>query len=402
MTELLPIKDLILDPEIQVRAGGINPEALEDYSLALYNGAEFPPIEVFDTDEGYIVADGFTRTEAHRNVGKRKVLANITPGTRRDAILFAISANLRHGQRLTNQDKRKIVSTLLTDDEWSKWSDNKIADKCSVSQPFVSKLRKELIESGEIEKQKTRLAKRGKDIYEIDVSNISDTIKNPAGRKGKSVDIDVLTSEELTLLENNFDEYQEEFIEEVEIPTEKLLAFSSVKPGETWKLGEHCLYINSLGKLKTKLKSYPYCLYFGEIDELIKNQKWILDKVDCLTVVAGHGEDVMKLIQIDLDYIGGTLTAYDGLPYYLGHFGSEIYLEGFIASDYNLFIEEIITSITEVEEHILIVDPPQETISIIQEIGRLCSVISLNTEYIQTELMTWESIYGSDLPATKA
>ena len=45
----------------------------------------------------------------------------------------------------SNADKRKAVLTLLEDEEWSKWSDNEIAQKCEVSQPFVSKLRSSLI-----------------------------------------------------------------------------------------------------------------------------------------------------------------------------------------------------------------------------------------------------------------
>lgn len=42
-------------------------------------------------------------------------------------------------------DKRRAVLTLMEDAEWSKWSDNKIAEKCGVSQPFVGKLRESLI-----------------------------------------------------------------------------------------------------------------------------------------------------------------------------------------------------------------------------------------------------------------
>ena len=47
----------------------------------------------------------------------------------------------RHGKRRTNADKRKAVMTMLNDEEWCKWSDREIAEKCCVSNRFVSNVR---------------------------------------------------------------------------------------------------------------------------------------------------------------------------------------------------------------------------------------------------------------------
>ena len=59
----------------------------------------------------------------------------------RDAILFSVSANAQHGQRRTNEDKRRAVMRLLEDPEWSRWPAREIARQCGVTHPFVSALR---------------------------------------------------------------------------------------------------------------------------------------------------------------------------------------------------------------------------------------------------------------------
>jgi hypothetical protein len=77
------------------------------------------------------------------SVGRESLPAEVYEGTLREAILYATGCNL-HGKPLTNADKRKRVTTLLQDREWSHWSDNSIAKHCGVAQSFVSKLRADL------------------------------------------------------------------------------------------------------------------------------------------------------------------------------------------------------------------------------------------------------------------
>ena len=52
-----------------------------------------------------------------------------------------VGANSSHGVRRTNADKRAAVLLLLNDVEWAAWSDNEIAKRVGVSQPFVGELR---------------------------------------------------------------------------------------------------------------------------------------------------------------------------------------------------------------------------------------------------------------------
>lgn len=62
--------------------------------------------------------------------------------------MFSVGSNASHGLRRTNADKRKAVLKLLEDEEWGKWSDRSIGEKCAVSNRFVTNLRNELSVNG--------------------------------------------------------------------------------------------------------------------------------------------------------------------------------------------------------------------------------------------------------------
>ena len=123
----------------------IDEEIVSEYADAMQEGDKFPPVILFNDGAKYWLADGFHRYHASKKIGYLEIEAEVKQGTKRDAILYSVSANSKHGLRRSNADKRKAVLTLLNDEEWSQWSDNEIAKNCEVSQPFVSKLRNSLI-----------------------------------------------------------------------------------------------------------------------------------------------------------------------------------------------------------------------------------------------------------------
>ena len=139
----LKIKDIKTDGGTQTRVE-LNSEIIKSYAEDMLEEKEFPPVVVFYDGSNYWLADGFHRVKASNKAGFTEVDAEVRQGTRRDAILYSVSANSSHGLRRTNQDKRNAVLTLLRDDEWTKWSDRKIAEKCGVSNDFVSRIRKSL------------------------------------------------------------------------------------------------------------------------------------------------------------------------------------------------------------------------------------------------------------------
>lgn len=130
-------------------------------------GRPFDPIKVFDDGKTMWLADGFHRLEAARQLKLETIQADIEPGQLRDAIRYSLSANSRHGLRRTNADKRRAVARALLDPEWVKLSDNKLAEMCAVSRPFVSKVRSGLEDEGEITSQNVRLDAQGNE-YHID------------------------------------------------------------------------------------------------------------------------------------------------------------------------------------------------------------------------------------------
>lgn len=140
---MLNIKVISIDKGTQPRAE-ISQETVDDYALALENGDKFPPVTVFNDGVFHYLADGFHRYFAHVKLGRAGINADIVAGTLRDAKLFSFKANKTHGLRPSTEDKRKTVLDMLTDLEWSKWSDREIAKHCGVSHPFVGKLRASL------------------------------------------------------------------------------------------------------------------------------------------------------------------------------------------------------------------------------------------------------------------
>lgn len=114
---------------------------VDEYAELILRKVDLGPIDVFFDGVAHWMGNGFHRYFGHQKAGKAKIECRIHTGTQRDAQLFAAAANPGHGLRRTNGDKRKSVSMLLDDPEWSKWSDRRIADHCCVSHPFVAEVR---------------------------------------------------------------------------------------------------------------------------------------------------------------------------------------------------------------------------------------------------------------------
>lgn len=166
-TKQVELQSITVKEEVQQRED-LNMECVEEYAEEIAKGTQFPPLVVFSDGESIFLADGRHRYEAYKLAGVESVTVIVIEGGLRDAILHAVGANTDHGLRRTNADKRKAVITLLQDEEWKCWSDGVIAEKCRVSQAFVSRLRNELTQNG-FESASVRI---GKDGRAIDVSNI--------------------------------------------------------------------------------------------------------------------------------------------------------------------------------------------------------------------------------------
>jgi hypothetical protein len=157
----LELAKVRIDGGTQARAA-LNDAAVDEYAELIIDGANMPPIVVFFDGSAHWLADGFHRYHAHRKAEKRVIAAEIRNGTVREAKLFSFGANGNHGLRRTNADKHRVAKAMLEDAEWSRWSDNKIAQQCGVSQPFISSIRSSLITVISDKPERTYTNKQGK------------------------------------------------------------------------------------------------------------------------------------------------------------------------------------------------------------------------------------------------
>jgi ParB-like chromosome segregation protein Spo0J len=88
----------------------------------MLQGAEFPPIVVFEDSEGYHLGDGHHRVDAATLAATkdpkrpRRVYAEIRPGSFNDALRWAMRANSTHGKRLDDDDYQRAVQIALDRD----------------------------------------------------------------------------------------------------------------------------------------------------------------------------------------------------------------------------------------------------------------------------------------------
>ena len=122
----------------------LNQEVVAEYAEAYRAGVQMPPVMLFFDGAEFWLADGFHRFFGAKAAGLTEIYDERQPGTQRDAVLFSLSANAKHGLRRSNADKRKAVQTLLADSEWATWSNNEIAKRCGVGDHLVADVKKAL------------------------------------------------------------------------------------------------------------------------------------------------------------------------------------------------------------------------------------------------------------------
>lgn len=158
------VEAIEFDGTTQARAA-LSDEAVADYAHAMESGIEFPPIVVFHDGSVYWLADGYHRYHAASKLGHKLIRAEVHKGTKEEAAWFAAGANLQHGLRRSNADKRRAVEMALRLRPES--SDRSIAEHCGVDHKTVAAVRG--TPTGEIPQSTERV---GRDGRTIDTANI--------------------------------------------------------------------------------------------------------------------------------------------------------------------------------------------------------------------------------------
>lgn len=119
----------------------LDQDLVKEYAEVMREGVVFPPVEVFHDGSEYWLVDGFHRYFALRANAVTTIEAEVITGTLREAQFYAWKANNKHGNRLKAEDIRAILRIMLTDEEYSKWSNVKIAKELNVSSMTVGRVR---------------------------------------------------------------------------------------------------------------------------------------------------------------------------------------------------------------------------------------------------------------------
>ena len=157
------IQAIVIDKGTQSRAQ-ISEDTVTDYAEAMQAGDTFPPVTVYHDGVDYYLADGFHRIHAAKRLGRASIQAEVKTGTLRDAILFSLGANDKHGLRRSNADKRKCVRTLLEDFEWGELTVNEMARICAVSPQLVLAVKQEMDGGVKVSTVKTNAPKKEKPV----------------------------------------------------------------------------------------------------------------------------------------------------------------------------------------------------------------------------------------------
>jgi len=186
---MFPLAKITADPAIQSRAS-LAEGTVAEYAEQYRAGAEMPPVTLFFDGSTHWLADGFHRAQAAKAAGLAEIAVDVHSGSLHDARMFSAGANIIHGLRRTNADKRRAVEMLLSDPECAGWSNEQIARHCQVSTFLVAEMREHLREigdsSGSLISEKsemnpgapgTRTVTRGGVTYQMNVGKIG---KRPA------------------------------------------------------------------------------------------------------------------------------------------------------------------------------------------------------------------------------
>lgn len=129
----------MLDSRLQCRTE-VPQAIIDEYREGWKNQAKFPPIQVYQVDDEFLVVDGFCRVMAAASVGKSRVPCEVHDGTFHDALKAACGANAQHGLRRSNADKKRAATIAITN--FPDLSSREIAEICGVSHAYVQSMRK--------------------------------------------------------------------------------------------------------------------------------------------------------------------------------------------------------------------------------------------------------------------
>jgi hypothetical protein len=126
----------------------ISPDVVDQYAEDMQGGNIFPSVIVYYDGTFYYLVDGHHRYHAAMKIGAPSLECTVVDGTLREAVLFSMTVNSKHGLPRSRADKRYCILRMLDDIEYGEYSDNHIAKLCHVGNMLVAAIRAELGRAG--------------------------------------------------------------------------------------------------------------------------------------------------------------------------------------------------------------------------------------------------------------
>ncbi len=134
----IPLDKILVNHDYQIRES-LDTETINEYADAYRQKQSMPAVDVYRSDDEFILADGFHRVAAAKQAGLKTIQANIHIGKAPEILTLAFALNSRHGRRMTNADKRRAV--MLSLKQWPKLADREIARLVFVTHTLVAEVR---------------------------------------------------------------------------------------------------------------------------------------------------------------------------------------------------------------------------------------------------------------------
>lgn len=150
MIKKIALADIRIDGQTQQRVV-IDDTTVLQYSYAMsQKDSSFPPMDVVFDGKDYWLFDGFHRYHSLRKLKRTVVEVAVTTGTRRDAVWNSLQANQKHGLRRQPGDiKAMLLQTVFPDEEWSKETDEALAEWIGCTPKYISKIRRQTMTTEE-------------------------------------------------------------------------------------------------------------------------------------------------------------------------------------------------------------------------------------------------------------
>jgi hypothetical protein len=167
------------DESLQHRSA-IDINVVRDWAALMRCGTEFPPVTVWQDGDIYWLSDGFHRTAAAEEAGRKEIRAEIRAGTFADAKWDSYAANSTHGLRRTRSETTAVICDALRHPNANKFSNVYISKFLQVPEATVRYWRSKLSLHANV-----RTVTRGSTTYQMDIKNLAER-KSGSERKLKN------------------------------------------------------------------------------------------------------------------------------------------------------------------------------------------------------------------------